>query len=85
MACMWAELIDNNLLSDPNASVNVHDILNIIQRAIVLLGTTNEMLSQLRHSKILTAVAVTHLLSSMGRNLSQRVGSFCLAQSSLST
>ena len=56
MACMWAELIDNNLLSDPNATMNVHDVLNIIQCTIVLLGNTNEMISQLRCSKILAAV-----------------------------
>ena len=56
MACMWAELIDNNLLSDADATVNVHDVLNIIQRTIVLLGNANEMLSQLRRSKILAAV-----------------------------
>ena len=56
MVCMWPELIDNNLLSDPNASVNVHNILNIIQRTIVLLDNTSEMLSQLRRSKILASV-----------------------------
>ena len=56
IACMWAELIDNDLLSNPNASVNVHDVLNIIQHTIVLLGNINEMLSQLRRSKILAVV-----------------------------
>ena len=56
MACMWAELIDNNLLSDADATVNVHDVLNIIQRTIVLLGNAHEMLSQLRCPKILAAV-----------------------------
>ena len=56
MACMWAELIDNNLLSDADATVNVHDALNIIQYTIVLLGNANEMLYQLRRSKILAAV-----------------------------
>ena len=55
MACMWAELIANDLFSDPNTSVNVQDVLNIIQRTIVL-GNTNEMLSYLRRSKILAAV-----------------------------
>ena len=43
MACMWAELIDNNLLSDSNASMNVQAVLNIIQRTIVLLGNTKLM------------------------------------------
>ena len=56
MACMWAELIDNKLLSDADATVNVHDVFNIIQRTIVLLGNANEMLSQSKRSKILAAV-----------------------------
>ena len=56
MTCIWAELFDNNLLSDPNAIVNVYNVLNIIQRTIVLLGNTNEVLSPLRRSKILAAV-----------------------------
>ena len=56
MACTWAELIDNNLLSDSNASMNVQNVLNIIQRTIVLLGNTNKMSSHLRCSKILAAV-----------------------------
>ena len=56
MACMWAELIDSNLLSDPNATVNVHDVLNVVQRTLVLLGNANELFSQYRRSKILAAV-----------------------------
>ena len=56
MACMRAEPIDSNLLNDADASVNVHDILNIMQRTIVLVGNANEILSQLRSSKILAAV-----------------------------
>ena len=56
MACMWAELIDNDLLSSPDATVNVHDVLNVVQRTLVLLGNANELLSQLRRSKILAAV-----------------------------
>ena len=53
MVCMWAELIDNDLLSDPNATVNV---LNVVQHTIVLLERVNELFSQFRHSKILAAV-----------------------------
>ena len=55
---MWAELIDN-LLSDPDAKVNVYDVLNIIQRTMILLGNTNEMMSELRHSKILVAIDIS--------------------------
>ena len=42
---MWAELIDNNLLSDSNTTVNVHDVLNIIQRIIVLWSSLAEVVS----------------------------------------
>ena len=63
MACMWAKLIDNNLLSDPNATVNVHIVLNNIQCTIVLLGT------QMRYPNCGTPRSwqlLTHLLSSDG-------------------
>ena len=42
---MWAELIYNNLLSDSNATVNVHDVLNIIQCIIVLWSSLAEVVS----------------------------------------
>ena len=29
MACMWVELIDNDLLSNSDATVNVHDVLSV--------------------------------------------------------
>jgi len=28
--CMWVELIDNSLLSDSEATINVQDVLNVI-------------------------------------------------------
>ena len=56
MACLWAELIDNDLLSDPDASVNVHDVLNIFQRSLVLMDNANKLISQLRRTKILQSV-----------------------------
>ena len=31
LACMWAELINNSLLSNPDATVNMHDVLNVAQ------------------------------------------------------
>ena len=52
IVCIWVELINNNLFSDPNASVIVRNILIIIQHTILLLENTNEMLSQLQRSKI---------------------------------
>ena len=56
MTCLWSELIENDLLEDPNATVNVHDVLDIIQRSLVLLGNANELLSQLRRTNILQLV-----------------------------
>ena len=56
MVCMWAELIDNDLLSSLDATVNVYNILNVVQHMLLLLGNANELLSQLEHSKILAAV-----------------------------
>ena len=53
---MWAELIDNSLLGNPDATVNVHNVLNVAQRMMALLGNANKMLSQFRRCKILAAV-----------------------------
>lgn len=41
MTRLWAELIDNGLLSDPEATANVHGILNIVQCSLVLVGNTD--------------------------------------------
>jgi len=46
IACLWSELIENGLLEDPDASINVLDVLDIMQRSIVLLGNANELLSR---------------------------------------
>ena len=53
MTCMWSDLIEQNLLEDPDATISVHDMLEIIQRSLVLLGNTNEMLSQMRRTNLL--------------------------------
>ena len=56
MVCMWAKLMDNNLLSDPDAKVNVYNVLNIIQRTMVLLDNATKIMPKLRSSKILAAI-----------------------------
>ena len=53
MACMWSDLIEQNLLEDPDATISVHDVLEIIQRSLVLLGNANKMLSQMRRTNLL--------------------------------
>ena len=74
---MWTELIElinNNLLSDADVSVNIHDVLNIIQCTIVLLGNANKILSQLRHSKLVAAVDTS--LIKCGQNPQSESGKF---------
>ena len=53
MTCMWSDLIEQNLLDDPDATISVHDVLEIIQRSLVLLGNANGLLSQMRRTNIL--------------------------------
>ena len=43
---LWSDLLDNNLLADESAVINVHDMLNIIQQTLVLMGNAYELLSQ---------------------------------------
>ena len=45
MTCLWEEMIDIGLLGNLEAAINVHDVLNIIQCSLVLLGNANEMIS----------------------------------------
>jgi len=42
----WSELIDNDLLNDEDAMINVHIALGVVQRTLVLLGNANELISQ---------------------------------------
>ena len=53
MTCLWSDLIENNLLDDEAAVINVQDVMEIIQRSLVLLGNANELLSQIRRTNIL--------------------------------
>ena len=56
LSCLWAELIDNDLLKSEDAVINVHDVLNVLQCTLVLLGNANELVSQTRRCSILRAV-----------------------------
>ena len=56
LTCLWAELLDNNLLEDPDSLINVQDVLNVIQRTLVLLGNATELVSQTRRCNILQCV-----------------------------
>jgi len=53
LTCLWSDLLDSNLLAGEGGTVNAHDVLNVIQRSSVLMGNTNELLSQSRRCNIL--------------------------------
>ena len=65
--------------SDPNAKVDVQD-LSIIECTMVVLGNTNEVYAV----EMLQIVGWHSYHFSMGRTLSQRLGSSCLVQRLLS-
>ena len=56
LTCLWADIIDSELHTNEEGVVNVHDVLDIMQRTLVLLGNANELISQSRHSNILRCV-----------------------------
>lgn len=56
ITCMWSNLIEQKLLDNPDAMINFHDVLDIIQWLLVLLGNANELLSQMRRTNILQLV-----------------------------
>ena len=55
LTCLWSELIDNELLKSEDAVINVQDVMNVLQRTLVLLDNTNELISQARRCSILRA------------------------------
>ena len=53
---LWAELIDQGLTNDPEAAIHVSDILDSIQRALVLLGNANSLISETRREIALESI-----------------------------
>ena len=49
-------MVDNDLLKSEDSVINVYDILNVLQRTLVLLGNANELVSQARRRNILRVV-----------------------------
>ena len=74
MTCMWSNLIAQNLLEDPNPTISVHDVLEIIQRLLVLLENANEMLSQMRRTNLLELADKS--LGKYGHDSPSQVGEF---------
>ena len=74
ITCMWSELIEHGLLEDPDASINVIDVLHIMQRTLVLLGNANELLSQVRRTNLLQLVNTA--LAKYGQETQPQAGEF---------
>ena len=79
LTCLWSDLLDNSLLADESVVINVHDVLNIIQRTLVLMGNANELLSQARRCNILQCF--DKIWKGTGRNHVQTAKNFYLATS----
>ena len=45
---LWADLIEQGLANDPEATIHVSDVLEIVQRSLVLLGNANSLISETR-------------------------------------
>ena len=56
---VWAGLIDQKLDDDPEALIPVSDVLEMIQRSIVLLGNTNNLISESRREAVLEKIQPT--------------------------
>ena len=56
LANLWAELVNQKLDGDPGALIPVTDVLDVIQRSIVLLGNANNLISKTRREVILESI-----------------------------
>ena len=66
LTCLWSDLLHNNLLAGEGGMINAHNVLNVIQRLLILLGNANKLLSQTRRCDILQCVDKS--LESMVKN-----------------
>ena len=53
LTCLWSDLLDNNLVANESVIINAHDVLYVVQGTLVLMGNTNELLSQTHRHQIL--------------------------------
>lgn len=56
LANLWANLIQQGLDGDQQAVIPVSDVLDVVQRSLVLLGNANNLLSERRRELALEAV-----------------------------
>ena len=53
---LWADLIEQGLSNDAEAAIHVSDILDTIQRSLVLLGNANSLISETRREIALESI-----------------------------
>ena len=53
---LWSELIQQKLSEDTEAAVPVADVMDILQRSLVLLGNANSLISETRRENVLESV-----------------------------
>ena len=57
LAKLWSEVVEQGLDQDPKALIQIADVLDTIQRALVLLGSANNTVSETRRE---TALGAAH-------------------------
>ena len=55
LTCLWANLIANDMVHE-GATVSVEDVLQVIQRSLVLMGNANTLLANTQRDSILQVV-----------------------------
>ena len=53
---LWAELIEHGLTNNPEAAIQVTDVLDFAQRTLVLLGNANSHISETRREIALESI-----------------------------
>ena len=56
ITCLWADLVEQGLTHNPKDAIYVPDLLEVLQRALVLLGIANHLISEMRRENALESI-----------------------------
>ena len=56
ITCLWADLVEQGLTHNPKDAIYVPDLLEVLQRALVLLGNANHLISEMRRENALESI-----------------------------
>ena len=59
LTCLWSQLIDQGLTHQEDATIRISDVIDTIQRTLVLLGNANNFISETRREWALEAIHPT--------------------------